>query len=101
MTIKDIAVLIGVLAGIYANLAFQDSLAAGHADEAAYQPLHQPSAALQAVEKRGRVTIYDQIPASEVERALDEQFERIGSMMFVRTQYPAADGGVETDDDCD
>ena len=100
MTIKDIAVLIGVLAGIYANLVFQDSLAAGHPDEIDHQPLHQPSAALRASEKRGRITIYDRIPVSEVELALDQQFERIDSMMFVRTQYPVADGGVE-DDDCD
>ena len=100
MTIKDIAVLIGVLAGIYANLAFQDSLAAGHPDEIDYQPLHQPSAALRASENRGRITIYDRMPVSEVERALDEQFERIDSMMFVRTQYPVADGGFE-EDDCD
>ena len=57
MTIKDIAVLIGVLAGIYANLAFQDSLAAGNADEGAYKVLHRPSAALRASERRGRVTI--------------------------------------------
>jgi hypothetical protein len=101
MTIKDIAVLIGVLAGIYANLAFQDSLAAGNADEGAYKVLHRPSAALRASERRGRVTIYDEIPVGEVERALDEQFDRIDSMMFVRTQHPVADGGHETDEDCD
>ena len=54
---------------------------------------------MRASERRGRVTIYDRIPVSEVERALDEQFERIDSMMFVRTQYPVADDGFE--DDCD
>ncbi len=101
MTIKDIAILIGVLAGIYANLAFQDSLAAGQAAADAYGGLHKPSPALRASERRGRITIYDQIPVAQVERALDEQFERIESMMFVRTQYPAADGGVDSDDDCD
>ncbi len=101
MTIKDIAILIGVLAGIYANLAFQDSLAVGHSAEGAYQGLHQPSPALQASERRGRITIYDQIPVAQVDRALDEQFDRMESMMFVRTQHPVADGGYETDDDCD
>jgi hypothetical protein len=101
MTIKDIAVMIGVLAGIYANLAFQDSLAAGHFAEGGYQGLHQPSPALRASERRGRITIYDQIPVAQVERVLDEQFERIDSLMFVRTQHPVADGGSETDDDCD
>ena len=101
MTIKDIAVLIGVLAGIYANLAFQDSLAEGRSADGDYQGLHQPSSALRASESRGRITIYDQIPVAQVERALDEQFDRIDSMMFVRTQYPVADGGFETDDDCD
>ncbi|MDJ0738821.1 MAG: hypothetical protein QNJ91_03830 [Gammaproteobacteria bacterium] len=102
MTIKDIAIMAAILAGIYANLTFQDSLAADPAVVDGYLvQLHEPSAALREREARGRVTIYDQLSVADVDRALDQQFERIGSMMFVRTQYPQPDGSIAGDDDCD
>jgi hypothetical protein len=51
-------------------------------------------------ERRGRVTIYDGLEHSVVDFALDTQFDRIGSMMFIRTQETQQDGTVEADDDC-
>ena len=101
MTIRDIAVLVGVLVGIYANLVFQDSLAAEAVDDFDLQRLRAPSAELLKREQQQRVTIFDGIDAREVDRALDQQFERIDSMMFVRTRYPKPDGNHSVDDDCD
>lgn len=101
MLIKDIVIMVGVLAGIYVNLIFQDSLADPAADEWQLQHLHQPSSAQRSAEQSGRIIIYDGIESEEIEQALDRQFERIDAMMFVRTRYPQPQGGYESDDDCD
>lgn len=101
MTIKDIAIMVGVLVGIYANLVFQDSLAAEAVHDYDLNRLQYPSAELLEHEKQLRVTIFDGIEAPDVELALDQQFDRIDSMMFVRTRYPQPDGDVDVDDDCD
>lgn len=61
--------------------------------------LHTPSSSLRQAEQRGRVTIYDGLSIAEVDRAMDEQFERIDSMMFIRTRHPTTDGQVEVEDD--
>lgn len=53
--------------------------------------LMQPSAAELASEERGKVHIYDSLEINEVNAALDENFERIQNMMFVRINHlPAA-----------
>ena len=101
MTIKDIAVLVGVLVGIYANLVFQESLAAEPVDDYDLNRLRAPSAGLLMREEHMRVTIFDGVEVTDVERALDNQFERIDSMMFVRTRHPQPDGDYDVDDDCD
>ncbi len=73
--------------------------------------LFQPSAEQQAAERGGRVTIYDGLHDVDVERALDSEFRRVQSMMFVRTvvtdgkgvpQRDESSGEVVVeDDDCD
>ena len=52
-------------------------------------------------ESRGRIMIYDGLRNETVERALDQQFDRIENMMFVRTLYVQEDGEYEAEDDCD
>jgi hypothetical protein len=47
--------------------------------------LFHPSLASLAGEKRGKVIIYSGLTDKVVERALDENFDRIQSMMFTRT----------------
>lgn len=63
--------------------------------------LFGPSLALLDREKAGNVTIFDGVLSSDVDRAMDEQFDRVESMMFVQTLYPVAAGSYEADDDCD
>jgi hypothetical protein len=63
--------------------------------------LLNPSKSLLLAEDRGRITIYDGLDAELVDRAMDEQFERIENMMFVGIRHTLPDGSVEADDDCD
>lgn len=65
------------------------------------QQLHQPSEHLLELEQAGRITIYDGVPVADVEQALDKQFDRIDTMMFIRTLHPTPSGYFEADDDCD
>ena len=71
-------------------------------DEYQYQVLFSPTAAILEAEARGRIMIYDRLEFGTVERALDQQFDRIENMMFVRTVYPQENGdAVFEEDGCD
>ena len=63
--------------------------------------LMYPSAAELASEERGKVHIYDSLEINEVNAALDENFERIQNMMFIRINHlPATGSGpAEVEDD--
>jgi hypothetical protein len=63
--------------------------------------LMQPSAAELAAEEKGRVHIYDSLEINEVNAALDENYERIENMMFIRINHlPATGSGpAEVEDD--
>ena len=63
--------------------------------------LLSPSEHILVAEARGRVMIYDGLKNETVEKAMDEQFSRIDSMMFVRTLYKQESGEVVADEDCD
>jgi hypothetical protein len=49
------------------------------------------------MERRGRVFIYDGLHDTVVEQALDQQYERIDSMMFVNTVVTDNEGVPMTD----
>ncbi len=73
--------------------------------------LFEPSPQQIKVEDRGRVVIYDGMYSADIDRAFEEQFDRVEKMMFVNTVItdaqgvPAMDpdtGDVLTEDDgCD
>ena len=59
------------------------------------QLLFEPRASQQKSEQRGRIFIYSDLTDTVVEKAMDEEFDRIEHMMFVRTVSTDADGEVE------
>jgi len=87
-----IIMTVSSLTGVYA----QDAL-----DVWQLNALHNPGQELLRAEAKGRITIFDGIDNSDVEKALDEQFDRIGHMMFIRTRHQQEDGSLDAkDDDC-
>lgn len=66
--------------------------------------LMQPSPAELASERRGRVYIYDSLEINQIDAALDQNFERMQHMMFIRVHHPPAAGtepALVEDDGCD
>ena len=99
MILNNIAVTVAL--SLAFNLVVTDVFAAQPTADWELEQLHNPSSALLAHEDRGRITIYDGVTVTEVNKAMDDQFDRIDSMMFVRTLHPVADGAYYADDDCD
>lgn len=62
-----------------------------------------PTPTERIAENRGAIYIYDSLEAAEVNAALDEHFDRIQNMMFIRTRHPPTGGGLADveDDGCD
>jgi hypothetical protein len=50
-------------------------------------------------ERDGQVFIYEEILESDIDKAKDTQFERIESMMFIRTIPTDEEGEPERDED--
>ena len=68
-----------------------------------YNALFSPSPAQLKAEDHGRVMIYDGLDNAVVERALDEQFDRIEHMIFIHTRQSSSDDDEEDtagDDGC-
>ncbi len=64
--------------------------------------LFAPGAGILQAEAKGRIMIYDGLDNEKVELAMNEQFQRIENMMFVRTQYIQENGDIEVEEDgCD
>lgn len=71
-------------------------------DEYQYKMLLHPTPEMLEAEGRGYIMIYDGLENELVERALTEQFDRIGNMMFVGTRYLQEDGELLFEEDgCD
>jgi hypothetical protein len=64
------------------------------------QRLRDPSEQQLRVENKGRVVIYDGLKSTEIDKALDQHFDRIEHMRFIRSQVSAPEGGyAQVDDD--
>ena len=74
---------------------------AGSAEDWQLQLLLDPSEQQLRVEDKGRVVIYDGLKSTEIDTALDQQFDRIEHMMFIRTKVSGPEGGyAQVDDGC-
>jgi len=79
------------------------AVAAGANDDFQYNTLFNPTRARLNAEARGPVMIHDALDERVVDRALDEQFDRIEHMMFIRTRQTPTDDedvAVVEDDGC-
>jgi hypothetical protein len=66
--------------------------------------LMNPTSSQLAAEERGRVHIYDSLEMNTINKALDQQFDRIENMMFIRIHHlPSTGAGavIIEDDACD
>ena len=92
-------VLVGMLA---AMLLMPFSTIVNAEDAFQLKALFNPPSSQLKAEAQGRVMIYDGLDNNVVERALDEQFDRVEHMMFVHTRNIEPNGEVSYDDDgCD
>ncbi len=63
--------------------------------------LLKPTVTERMAEDNGKIMIYDGLHEQVVSNAMDSEFSRIESMMFVRTKYTEPDGSEVEDEDCD
>lgn len=61
--------------------------------------LFTPSSSMLKAEARGRIMIYDGLDIETVNRAMNEQFDRIDNMMFVRIHHTHDDEEQLVEDD--
>lgn len=59
--------------------------------------LFDPTEAELASETDGRIYIYDGLTDVDVQRALNEEFDRVENMMFIRTKKTDETGAVKRD----
>jgi hypothetical protein len=63
--------------------------------------LVDPTPAQRAAEQRGAIFIYDSLAFGQVSDALDQHFDRMQNMMFIRIHHlpPTGAGPARVDDD--
>jgi hypothetical protein len=59
--------------------------------------LFEPTPAELSAEQEGRIYIYDGLRDTDIERALEEEFDRVENMMFIRTIKTDKDGEIKRD----
>ncbi len=101
------ASLLALLAGSAPLPAASESSAV---EQMQHRRLFEPTESEMRHEAKGSVYIYEGLTDKAVQRALEEEFERVGSMMFIRTiatddrgipKRAPYTGELDQDDDCD
>ncbi len=93
--------LVAALLSPIAALAVADEHASAYADPQ-LRRLFQPSEREREREQQGQVFIYDGLDGRNIDRAMNDQFARVDSMMFVRTRVENEDGEEEVlEDGCE
>ena len=78
------------------------SMPAHAMDNYQYKTLFAPSDYTLKAEAKGRIMIYDGLTSKTVDKAMDEQYDRIDNMMFVRILHEQDNGEYYVEDDgCD
>lgn len=85
--------------GLAATLISSSIAAAADVSDIEQRRLFEPTEAERAAEAEGRIYIYDGLTDRDVQRALDDEFERVDSMMFIRTRKTDEDGKIKRDED--
>jgi len=70
---------------------------AGDLTQIEQRRLFSPTPAELRAEAGGRIYIYEGLSESDVARAMEEEFERVGNMMFIRVKKTDEQGAVVTD----
>lgn len=97
--IITLGLALGMLTSFSAHALADNDL---QASDPQLRRLLQPSERELEQERQGQVYIYDSLENRQIDRALDQQFNRVGSMMFVRTRVQTKDGEEEVlEDGCD
>ncbi len=88
--------LVAVAAVLIGGAAGAEGITAAGWEE---RSLFSPTTARIRDERRGHITIYQGLTDVTVEKAMDQQFARIESMMFVGTRVTDDEGGPAIDPD--
>lgn len=67
--------------------------------DAQLRRLFEPTKAELKQERGGRVYIYESLTTADISRAMDQEFDRVDSMMFIRVQVADDKGEVIKDPD--
>ena len=79
---------------IVLSCAVPGSLSAGELRDIELRRLFEPTPAELKAERAGQIFIYEGLRDVDVDRAMNEQFERIESMMFIRIKVTDHKGEV-------
>jgi hypothetical protein len=77
--------------------AWSGEATAADVSEIEQRRLFSPTEAELASEAEGRIYIYDGLTGVDVQRALNEEFDRVEHMMFIRTKKTDKQGRVKRD----
>jgi hypothetical protein len=69
-----------------ASMAVVSILEAGDVRDIELRRLFEPTPAELGAERAGRIYIYDGLREADIERAMEDEFDRVESMMFIRVK---------------